>query len=283
MVKPQQALNEQQPIVDLNTGRASDYFKRVIFDRGIGLDTTKEDVLALQQTEVQGGVGIDGGGALGDGNITLDANVQEILDLVGTTQGAILYRNATDWVTLPPGTSGYVLTTLGPAANPAWQAVSSTGTVTSVSVVSANGFAGSVANPSTTPAITITTTITGVLKGNGTAVSAASAGTDYHYPAPPSTQSGTSYTAVLGDAGGYIQFTNAAAVAFTIPPNASVAFPLGTVITIEQNGAGTVTFTAGAGVSLQSRASAAATAGQYAVAQAKKVATNTWTLIGDLT
>lgn len=54
-----------------------------------------------------------------------------------------------------------------------------TGTVTSTSVVSANGFAGSVASPTTTPAITLSTTVTGVLKGNGTAISAATAGTDY--------------------------------------------------------------------------------------------------------
>jgi hypothetical protein len=53
------------------------------------------------------------------------------------------------------------------------------GTVTSVSVVSANGFAGTVATASATPAITLTTTITGLLKGNGTAISAATAGTDY--------------------------------------------------------------------------------------------------------
>lgn len=56
------------------------------------------------------------------------------------------------------------------------------GSVTTVSVVSANGFAGSVATDSTTPAITLTTTITGVLKGNGTAISAAVAGTDYQAP-----------------------------------------------------------------------------------------------------
>lgn len=55
-----------------------------------------------------------------------------------------------------------------------------TGTVvSSVSVVSANGFAGTVATPTTTPAITLTTTITGMLKGNGTAISAAVAGVDY--------------------------------------------------------------------------------------------------------
>jgi len=56
------------------------------------------------------------------------------------------------------------------------------GTVTSASVVSANGFAGTVATASTTPAITLSTTITGLLKGNGTAISAATAGTDYLTP-----------------------------------------------------------------------------------------------------
>ena len=55
----------------------------------------------------------------------------------------------------------------------------SVGTVTSVSVVSANGFAGTVATSTTTPAITLTTSITGLLKGNGTAISAAVANTDY--------------------------------------------------------------------------------------------------------
>lgn len=57
-----------------------------------------------------------------------------------------------------------------------------TGTVTTVSVVSANGFAGTVATATSTPAITLTTTITGVLKGNGTAISAAVANTDYQSP-----------------------------------------------------------------------------------------------------
>lgn len=46
------------------------------------------------------------------------------------------------------------------------------GTVTSVSVVTANGLAGTVANPTTTPAITLSTSITGLIMGNGTALSA---------------------------------------------------------------------------------------------------------------
>lgn len=56
------------------------------------------------------------------------------------------------------------------------------GTVTSVSVAAANGFAGTVATPSTTPAITITCPASGVLKSDGTAVSAAVPGADYLAP-----------------------------------------------------------------------------------------------------
>lgn len=58
-----------------------------------------------------------------------------------------------------------------------------TGTVTSVSVGSSNGFAGTVNDPTTTPEIIISVTISGLLKGNGTAISAAIAGTDYVTPA----------------------------------------------------------------------------------------------------
>jgi len=64
----------------------------------------------------------------------------------------------------------------------AYTAAGGGGSVTTVSVVSANGFAGTVATATTTPAITISTTITGVLKGNGTAISAAVASTDYMAP-----------------------------------------------------------------------------------------------------
>lgn len=54
-----------------------------------------------------------------------------------------------------------------------------TGTVTSVSVATANGFSATVATATTTPAITMKATPVGVLKSNGTAISAATAGTDY--------------------------------------------------------------------------------------------------------
>ncbi len=78
-----------------------------------------------------------------------------------------------------------------------WKTASAAGggTVTTVSVATANGFAGSVANASSTPAITLTTSITGVLKGNGTAISAAVAGTDYVTPTGTATLTNKTLTA----------------------------------------------------------------------------------------
>jgi hypothetical protein len=52
-------------------------------------------------------------------------------------------------------------------------AANASGTVTVVSVVTANGFAGTVATDTSTPAITLTTSVSGILQGNGTAISAA--------------------------------------------------------------------------------------------------------------
>ena len=51
--------------------------------------------------------------------------------------------------------------------------VSAVGTVTSFSITPGNGLSGTVTNPTTTPALTLSTTVTGILKGNGTAISAA--------------------------------------------------------------------------------------------------------------
>lgn len=56
------------------------------------------------------------------------------------------------------------------------------GTVTTFSVAAANGFSGSVANATTTPQLTLTTSITGVIKGAAGALAAAVAGTDYQAP-----------------------------------------------------------------------------------------------------
>jgi hypothetical protein len=64
------------------------------------------------------------------------------------------------------------------------------GSISSIAVASTNGFAGSMSG-GTTPTLTLSTTITGLLKGNGTAISAAIPGTDYQIPITLTT-SGTS-------------------------------------------------------------------------------------------
>jgi hypothetical protein len=90
----------------------------------------------------------------------------------------------------------------------------------------------------------------------------------------------TNYTLVLTDAGALIEMNAAGALTFTVPPNSSVAFPLYTRIALRQKGAGQVTITPGAGVTLQSYQSALKTAGQHATAFLVKVATDTWFVDG---
>jgi hypothetical protein len=93
-------------------------------------------------------------------------------------------------------------------------------------------------------------------------------------------QSGTTYTFVLADAGKTIRTSNGSAVTLTIPTNASVAYPIGTMIRIIQSGAGQVTIAPDGGVIMNSYGSATKTAGQYASAILQKVATDTWNLDG---
>ena len=102
-------------------------------------------------------------------------------DALSPVAGAVVYSTGTKFALADPGIPGQVLTSAG-TGEPYWQTLAGTGTVTSVSVVSANGFSGSVTDPTTSAAITLTTTVTGIAKGNGTALSAAVAGTDYVAP-----------------------------------------------------------------------------------------------------
>ena len=95
-------------------------------------------------------------------------------------------------------------------------------------------------------------------------------------------QTGTTYTTVLADDGKLITCDNASPIALTIPPNSSVAYGIGTQINIMQLGAGQVTITAGAGVTLRSAGSKLKTSAQYAVATCAKIATDTWVVVGNL-
>ena len=267
------------------------------------------------------------------------------------------------------GTSG-AATFVGNTLNvPNYAAGAGTGTVTTASVVSANGFAGTVANATTTPAITLTTSISGMLKGNGGALAAATANTDYQSPISLTTSgstgaatfssnvlnipnysvagtvtsvatgtgltggpitgsgtiaidatvvtldgtqtltnktvtalasastvqdsAGTSYafgyrtmpqsantsgTLVLSDSAKHYYVTSGV----TVPLNATVAFDIGTVITIVSNNTA-LTITPASGVTLQLANSASAGTRSLAsngIATMLKVAVNTWYISG---
>ena len=88
-------------------------------------------------------------------------------------------------------------------------------------------------------------------------------------------QTGTSYTLVLSDSGKQVTMTNASASTLTVPPNSAVAFTIGVRIQVIQLGAGAVTLTAGAGVTINSLATSFEMA-QYQVATLIKTDTNTW-------
>lgn len=81
----------------------------------------------------------------------------------------------------PGGTTDY-LRADGTWAVPPGGGGGGSGTVTSVAVETAHGFAGTVASDTTDAQVTLSTTVSGILKGSGGSLAAAAAGTDYLAP-----------------------------------------------------------------------------------------------------
>ncbi len=174
---------------------------------------------------------------------------------------------------IAPGTNGNVLTSNGTTW--ASSAPTASGTVTTVSVTTANGVSGSVATATTTPAISLTlgaitpstvngntiTTGTGVLTLGASKTLTVSnsitlAGTDtttmtfppasasLGYLNVPQNSQSSAYTTVLADAGKQIYHPSADTTArvWTIDSNANVAYPIGTTITfVNDTSAGVIT------------------------------------------
>lgn len=154
---------------------------------GSGFEWTATGAGQGTVTQVQGTGTVNGitlsGTVTGNGNLTLggaltltSANITNALGFnpvqLGSFSVTTLSASGAGSLAFNSSTGVFTFT---PPAPPV-------GTVSSVSVTSANGFAGTVATSTSTPAITISTTINGILKGNGTSISAAVAGTDYFTP-----------------------------------------------------------------------------------------------------
>ena len=93
---------------------------------------------------------------------------------------------------------------------------------------------------------------------------------------------GTTYTFVLADAGKLVTSSNGSAQTFTVPPNSSVAYAVGTQIIVQNIGSANCTLAEGSGVTINSKDSNKEIDGQFAAATLIKTATDAWSLIGAL-
>lgn len=103
------------------------------------------------------------------------------------------------------------------------------------------------------------------------------------YRGAPVTTHDADYTFVLGDSATTSLHTSASTHTWTIPPNSSVAYPLGTIIALANTGSGAVTVARGSGVAL--RISGTSTdknmsLAQHGIASIIKLATDSWYIAG---
>ena len=118
-----------------------------------------------------------------------------------------------------------------------------------------------------------------------TADSAAAAGVSWqneYNPISFNNQTGTTYTLTAPDAGSLVSMSNALSNNLTVPPNAQVAFAVGTEIIVEMGGAGVTSILPGSGVTINSTGSLISIAGQYSAVTLIKRSADVWLLIGDL-
>ena len=193
-----------------------------------------------------------------------------VADTTDTSCSVALFESATG--DLAPKTDGGATYNAG------------TGTLT------ATAFAGALTGNVTGNASGTAATVTGAAQSAITSVGTLSAVTvtgavtagSVVAPLAINAQTGTTYTFADGDQSKLVTASNGSAQTYTVPPNSSVAFAVGTAITIIGIGAGKVTLAQGSGVTINSKDSEKAIDGQHASVTIIKTATDTWQLIGAL-
>ena len=171
--------------------------------------------------------------------------------------------------------------TVGP-----YSAGAGTGTVTSVTC--GTGFTGGTFTTTGTCALDLTraNTWTGLQTlsvGANITPAATPATTAVGYLGAPLNEQDANYVFVMADAGATVRGSNGSGFTYTIPPTASVAYPIGTVIVVRNVGAGVMTLTRGSGVSLTiagSGTSKDVAVAQYGLATLLLEASNTWVVTG---
>lgn len=92
-----------------------------------------------------------------------------------------------------------------------------------------------------------------------------------------------SYTFTAADMGVEQVYNSSSAGTFTVPNDSTAATTTGKSFPLTQFGTGQLTVAAASGVSISSRGGALKLAGQYAVAELRKIGNNAWLLYGDIT
>lgn len=186
------------PVITLNIPTASSTNRGALSPTDWTTFNSKLSSLPTASTTVLGGVKVDGTTIVIDGSGVISSYQTYTLPTASTTvlggvkvDGTSITINGAGVIS---GASTYTLPTASTSVlggvkidgtsivingSGVISAAGATGTVTTVAIVNANGFNGTVANPNTAPNITLSTTVTGLIKGNGTAISAATVGTDY--------------------------------------------------------------------------------------------------------
>ena len=205
-----------------------------------------------------------------------------------TTQATAASTSATNAYNSATATSNFVSTASGCAMNALTQATaaaasatSATNSATSASTSATNAAASATA-ASNSAALALAAIGNASTLGGIPAANYVIGGTVFN------NQTGTSYTTILSDGlyagsqGTLMTFNNTANQSVIIPPNSSVAYPVGTVLNAMQLGTGKVTFVAGNGVTLNSAGNFLSIGSQYVIVSLLQYSINVWVIIGSL-
>ena len=157
-------------------------------------------------------------------------------------------------------------------------------------VLTATGFAGpltgNVTGNASGTAATVTTAAQGAITSVGTLTGVTVSGTGTIGVAVGQAvdldRKTADYTLGLTDAGKVIEINSGSSENVTIPPNSSVAFPVGTQIVVVRLGAGAVVIVEGSGVTTRSDGDKNKIKSQYSSCVLIKHETNEWYILGNL-
>ena len=233
-----------------------------IFTVALDADTVNEEIVFVTQvsgdtltiSRGQAGTGTAGVSGLSH---TAGASVKHVL----TSSDLIFFRNNAS----PVASFGFSGSTSGTTTV---QATAVAGTTTLTLPAATDTLVGRATSDTLTNKILTSPTINGATIGTSIINLTLNA------------QTGTTYTPVLADNGKLVTLSNASAITLTVPTNASVAYAVGAQINIQAIGAGQVTVAGDTGVTVNGTGTKLRV--QWSAATLVKVATDTWTLIGDI-